>query len=165
MNAKTNRRARTDALRRAWAAHNPLQAHPPLRWWHGVILALAVFLMALAVLAPGVLSDLASTPIADWRWFVRARSTVIILCLVALVGVRAYHWLIGVAMVLSVAGMCLRIGLGQMTQEPLTLGFALLLLALAIIPVRVILRPNDTDLITQQAEEIRTLRRRVGDEP
>jgi hypothetical protein len=52
----------------------------------------------------------------------------------------------------------LRIGLGQVTQEPLSLGFTLLLLALAVLPIRVIVRPNQDDTIRQQAEELARLK-------
>ncbi|PJI52967.1 hypothetical protein CTI14_35085, partial [Methylobacterium radiotolerans] len=98
-----------------------------------------------------MLADLASIPVGDWRAFVLARGTVIILAVYALAFVRTYHALVGVGMTLTVAGLGLRIGLGQVTQEPLSLGFALLLLALAVLPVRVIVRPNQDDVIRRQA--------------
>jgi succinate dehydrogenase hydrophobic anchor subunit len=108
--------------------------------------------------APGLLADLSSIPVGDWRVFVLARVSVIILAVYALVFVRTYHALVGVGMALTVAGLGLRIGLGQVTQEPLSLGFTLLLLALAVLPIRVIVRPNQDDTIRQQAEELARLK-------
>lgn len=156
LRSRTLRARRREALRRAWASHNPLTAHPPLRWWHGALLLGILSLSYVTIQAPGVLADLAGLRIADWEWFVRARSTVIILCAFALVGVRSYRPLIGAGMVLTIVGLSLRLGNNQLTQEPLTLGFALLLLALAVVPVRVIIRPNPDDLIVQYQERAET---------
>lgn len=154
MNSQSRRRTRREALRRAWAAHNPLTVHPPLRWWHGALLLGLLGLSSLTIQAPGVLADLAGIRVADWEWFVRGRSTIIILCAIALIGVRSYRPLIGLGMVMTVVGLSLRLGNNQMTQEPLTLGFALLLLALAVVPIRVIIRPNPDDLIAQLSEQV-----------
>ena len=144
---------RRDHVRRVLAAQSPLQ-HPPLRWWHGLLLALSAVLGWLAIRAPGLLADIAAYPVADWQAFVLARGTVIILAAYALVFVRSYHWLAGVGMTCTVVGLSLRVGLGQVTQEPLSVGFVLLLAALAALPVRIIIRPNERDVIRQLRERL-----------
>lgn len=154
--------ARSNRIKRTLAAHNPLQPHPPVRWWHALVLAFAGVLGWFAIQAPAALADLAAHPLGDWRAFILARGTVVILAVYALVFVRAYHPLVGAAMICTVAGLGLRIGLGQVTQEPLTVGYSLLLLALAIMPIRVIIRPNADELLASQADTIRALTARVA---
>jgi multisubunit Na+/H+ antiporter MnhF subunit len=46
------------------------------------------------------------------------------------------------------------VGLNQVTEEPLSLGFALLLLALGLIAVRVIIRPNAEDTVRMLQERL-----------
>lgn len=140
-----------DRLVRTLAAHNPLQ-HPPLRWWHGLMLALAVLLGWLVNVAPVLMADLSSLVVADWKSSVLLRSTIILLSVYALVFVRSYHPLIGLALSLAALGGAARVGVVQTTEEPLTLGAALVLGALLLIPIRVIIRPNDSDLIAQLSE-------------
>lgn len=154
--------AKTKAGRRVKRSE-PTYPHAPLRWWHVGLLLMAVIVGWAAVRAPGVLADLASIPVGDWRAFVLARGTVIILAVYALAFVRTYHALVGVGMTLTVAGLGLRIGLGQVTQEPLSLGFALLLMALAVLPIRVIVRPNQDDVIRRQAAELARLKGETDD--
>ena len=136
----------------------PAYPHAPFRLWHAALLLLALLLGWAAIRAPGVLADLSSIPVGDWRAFVLARGTVIILAVYALVFVRPANLLVLAGLMFTFAGLSLRIGLGQVTQEPLSLGFTLLLLALAVLPVRVIVRPNQDDTIRQQAEELERLR-------
>ena len=47
---------------------------------------------------------------------------------------------------------------GGATQAELIAAYGNLLLALAAAPVRVIVRPNESDVVRQQAEEIRRLK-------
>ena len=157
------RATRREHLRRALAAQSPLQ-HPLLRWWHLALLLLSATLGWAAIQAPGALADLAAYTIGDWQAFVQAQGTVIILAAYALVFVRSYHALTGLGLIATILGLSLRIGMGQVTEEPLTVGYVLLLLALAATPVRVIVRPNESDVVRQQAEEIRRLKGEV-DEP
>ena len=157
------RATRREHLRRALAAQSPLQ-HPPLRWWHVLLFVLASALGWLAIRAPGLLADMAAYPVGGWHAFVQARGAVIILATYALVFVRSYHALTGLGLIATILGLSLRIGMGQVTEEPLTVGYVLLLLALAATPVRVIVRPNGSDVVRQQAEEIRRLKGEV-DEP
>lgn len=152
---------RSVKVRRAFAAHSPLNPHPPVRWWHALILAFAVVLGWFAIQAPAALADIAAHPLGDWRAFILARGTVVILAVYALVFVRAYHPLVGVALLATVTGLGLRIGLGQVTQESLTVGYSLLLVALAIMPIRVIIRPNADEVLAAQATTIRTLTDRL----
>ncbi|MCD0155996.1 hypothetical protein [Deinococcus sp. 6GRE01] len=134
-----------------------------MRWWHALILVVAMVLGWFAIQAPAALADMAAHPVGDWRAFVMSRGTVVILAVYALVFVRSYHPLVGVAMICTVAGLGLRIGLGQVTQEPLTIGYSLLLVSLAIIPIRVIIRPNADDLLATQTTTIRTLTARIAE--
>ncbi|AWT34506.1 hypothetical protein DM785_02305 [Deinococcus actinosclerus] len=119
---------------------------------------LIVLLGYFAINAPAALADAAAHPLADWRAFVLARGTVALLAVYALVGVRSYHPLVGAGLVATILGMGLRIGLGQVTQEPLSVGYALLLLALSVLPIRVIIRPNADDRLRVQDELIAELR-------
>lgn len=142
---------RRERVRRLVAAQAPWQ-HPRFRIWHLLGLLLAAVLGWLAIRAPGVLADVAAYPVADWQAFVLARGTIILLAVYALVFVRSYHPLTGLGLLATVVGLSLRIGLGQVTQEPLTAGYLALLLALLVPPVRVIARPNDTDRLRAYLE-------------
>lgn len=147
------RATRLEHLRRALAAQSPLQ-RPPLRWWHLALLLLSATLGWAAIQAPGALADLAAYTIGDWQAFVLVRGTVIILAVYALVFVRSYHWINAVGLVCSIVGLSLGIGPGQITQEPLTLGYLLILIGIAIPPVRIIVRPNQDDVIRQLRERL-----------
>jgi hypothetical protein len=68
---------------------------------------------------------------------------VILLLSYAMFLVRGLHPLMYVAMPAAVIGICLRLGEIRITHEPLTLGFALSLLALAVFAVRVVTRQPD----------------------
>jgi hypothetical protein len=149
----TTTQTRRNRVRRAIAAQNPLQ-HPPLRWWHLMAAVIILALAWLAVRAPGLLADVASYPLAGWETFVIVRCTVIILSAYALLFVRSYHPLIGFGLFVTAAGLLLRVGLNQVTEEPLSLGFALLLLALGLIAVRVIIRPNAEDTVRMLQERL-----------
>ncbi len=155
--ARTITRRGHDHVRRVLAAQSPLQ-HPPLRWWHVLLFVLASALGWLAIRAPGLLADMAAYPVGDWQAFVQAQGTVIILATYALVFVRSYHLMTALGLIATILGLSLRIGLGQVMEEPLTAGHVLLLLALGAAPVRVIVRPNGSNVVRQQAEEIRRLK-------
>ena len=151
--ATPTRATRREHLRRALAAQSPLQ-HPPLRWWHLALLLLSATLGWAAIQAPGALADLAAYTIGDWQAFVQAQGTVIILAVYALVFVRSYHPLTALGLIATVLGLSLHIGLGQVTEEPLTLGYLLILIGIAIPPVRIIVRPNQDDVIRQLRERL-----------
>ncbi|UWX64207.1 hypothetical protein [Deinococcus rubellus] len=121
--------------------------HPPLRWWHTLMLVSVLALGALAIRAPGVLADIGSVVVADWRVFIMVRETVVIFSLYALVFVRSYTPLVGFGLLASCVGLLLRLGITQVTHEPLSLGYLVILITLCVLPVRVIVRPNDTDRI------------------
>lgn len=148
-----NRRERT---RRILAAQNPLQ-HPPMTARHVVGLVMVIALAWIAVAAPGPLADVSRATVGGWEAFVLARLTVIFLCGYALFFVRSYHWIVAVGLTLTIVGLCLRIGVGQITGEPLTVGFSLLLLALVSLPLRIIVRPNDRDRIRTLEAQVREL--------
>ncbi|GAA4015762.1 hypothetical protein GCM10022631_30000 [Deinococcus rubellus] len=118
-----------------------------MRWWHITALLGVLLLGAAAIHIPGVLADAGSYPLAGWQAFVMAREAVVIFSLYALVFVRSYTPLIGFGLLVSIIGLLLRLGITQITHEPLTVGYALLLVALCVLPVRVIVRPNDNDRI------------------
>lgn len=153
MEMETKRRPQGERIRRAVAAQ-AAPTHAPLRPWHIVLFVVTLALGWLAIRAPGLLADVAAYPLADWQWFGRVRWAVIILATYALVFVRAYHPVVGLGMAATILGLGVRIGLGQITEEPLTVGHALLLLALVTLPVRVITRPNDAELIRQLRERL-----------
>lgn len=153
----TRKNPTRSSVRAAIRAQSPLQ-HPRFRWWHALALVLSGLLGYLAIQAPASLADLAAHPLGDWRAFVLARGTVAILAIYALVFVRSYHPLVGAGLVATILGMGLRIGLGQVTEEPLTWGYACLLLALSVLPIRVIIRPNADDRLRVQDEQITELR-------
>lgn len=142
----------------------PTYPHAPFRWWHGLIFLLALVLGWLAIRAPGLLADVSSIPVGDWRMFVLLRGTVIILAVYSLVFVRTYHAVIGAGMVFGFVGLSLRIGWGQVTQEPLSLGLLFTLLSLAVVPIRVIVRPNQDDVIRRQAAEIARLKEKIHED-
>lgn len=149
-------RTRHERITRAIAAQNPFQ-HPPLKWWHVLLAVLSVALGYLAIRAPGLLADVASHPVADWRVFVLTRGTIIILSVYVLLFVRSYHPVAGFGLVATITGLSLRIGYNQVTEAPLDVGFLILLLALAVLPVRIIIRPNAEDVARNSLAEIKRL--------
>lgn len=149
---------RREYARRVIAA-SPAYPSNPLRPWQLITAPLLGLLVWLAVTAPGAMSDLASLPLGDWRWFVGVRVTVILMCGMALFVVRGHPPLLTAAMLLTAVGLTFRIGVGQTLEEPLTLGFALLMLALITLPIGVIVRPNAADRLRAAAARVALLER------
>lgn len=133
---------RSDRLRRFTRAHTPFQP-PAFTIWHGLLSAFLLSLLLAQQRAPGLLSDVSGLQVGDWQAGILARQTVILLNLYALLAVRGLHPLMYVAMPTTVIGLCLRLGEIRMTHEPLSLGFTLSLVALALFAVRVITRQPD----------------------
>lgn len=119
----------------------------PWRWGQVAALPLVLLLAYLDAKAPGVLSDLNALVLtADWHVTLAFRTGLVVLCVVAYFLIRAYHPLTGAALLLTILGQAMRLGTTQASEEPLTMGTLVLLVALAMIPARVIVRPNEADL-------------------
>jgi len=131
-----------DRLRRFTRAHSPLQP-PRFNFWHGLTTLILAALLWGQQSIPGVMADYSGVVIGDWQAGILARVTVIALLTYALVLVRTAHWLAYLGMLGAAAGICLRLGDIRITHEPLTLGFALSLLGIALIAIRIVLRQPD----------------------
>ena len=145
---------RREATKYWMASQSPLQ-HPRFRLIHAVLLLVAAVLGVLGMKSPGVLADISSIHVGDYHALGMAFSTVWILSVYALVAVRSYHPFIGAALLLEVLFLPLRSGVFQTMQEPLSLGVLGLLLPLAILSIRVIIRLNDADRIRLLEEELK----------
>ncbi|WP_407538860.1 hypothetical protein Q0M94_28590 (plasmid) [Deinococcus radiomollis] len=131
-----------EKFRRFTRAHSPFRP-PRFTVWHaGLFLVLALLFLAQQS-TPGLLADVGSLVVGDWQVGVVSRITVILLHSYAMFLVRGIHPLMYVACPITVIGLCLRLGEIRITHEPLTLSFALVLLALAIFAVRVVTRQPD----------------------
>ncbi|MFC6618019.1 hypothetical protein [Deinococcus radiophilus] len=109
--------------------------------------------------APGLLADVGRVPVLSGLpdAAVYARMTTLFLIGVALFLARSMHGLTAVILWGALIGISLRLGEVRMTGEPLTVAFAAVLLAVSLIAVRVILRPNETDTIAEQRRRIEQL--------
>ena len=131
-----------EQIERFTRIHSPFRA-PKFTIWHGLLSVLLTGLFLAQQNTPGLLADIGGIVLGDWQAGVVARITVVLLMAYAMFLVRGLHPLMYVAMPLSVIGICLRLGEIRITHEPLTLGFASVLLALAVFAVRVITRQPD----------------------
>lgn len=125
-----------------------------VRWWHWAAAPLVALLAFLDLYAPGFMADLNHWMLSgDYRWMLGLRIALALFCAWAFFGVRSYHVLIGVYLVLVIVGQALRLGDTWAVGEPLSAGTLILLLALFIIPVRVITRPNEADIAAHLERE------------
>ena len=131
-----------EKFRRFTRRHTPFRP-PRFTVWHGLLSVLLALLFLAQQSTPGLLADVSSIVVGDWQVGVVFRITVILLMAYALFLVRGLHPLMYVAMPLCVVGICLRLGEVRITHEPLTLGFAAVLLSLAVFAVRVVTRQPD----------------------
>ncbi|RTR29080.1 hypothetical protein [Deinococcus radiophilus] len=132
---------------------------PPFTRWHALGLVVALLLALGTQYAPGLLADVGRVPVLSGLpdAAVYARMTTLFLIGVALFLARSMHGLTAVILWGALIGISLRLGEVRMTGEPLTVAFAAVLLAVSLIAVRVILRPNETDTIAEQRRRIEQL--------
>lgn len=135
-------------LRRFTRAHSPLQP-PKFNRWHGLTMLILGLLLWGQQNVPGVMADWSGLIVGNWQAGILARVTVIALLAYALLFVRTAHILAYLGMLLAAAGICFRLGDIRITHEPLTLGFALSLLGIALVAVRIITRLPDPEPATE----------------
>lgn len=135
-------------------AHSPLQS-PRLRAAHLLLGLVLLALLVIALGAGGLMAEVARmhTHPESWRVTVVWIEAVAVLCLWALVGVRAMHPLMYVALGVQVVFLALWLGLVRIEQLPFTVINAALLVVLTLIPVRIITRPNDQDRVAQAEQQ------------
>ncbi|UQN06265.1 hypothetical protein [Deinococcus sp. QL22] len=147
----TNRRS--ERTSRFLRAHNPLQP-PKLRVWHVLLGLILIGFFAACVIASGVAGELGRMTLKDdWRITVLWIEGIAVLCLVALVAVRAMSPLMYVGLSLQVVALGFWLGISVTERLPFTLINGVLLLVLTLIPVRVITRPNEQDQLVQTRQE------------
>lgn len=121
--------------------------------WHGLGLFACALLFFGQQNAPGLLADLSAYPVGDWQVGIYARLTTLFLAGIAVFAVRAMHPGMYLALGLEITYLCLRLGETRISQEPLTLAFACVLLAFGVISVRIIIRPNEYEQARHGPEE------------
>lgn len=136
----------SERLRRFTRTHSPLQP-PRFRRRHALGLACFVILFLFGQKAPGVLADVSGFQIGDiavsWQIGMYLRTTIVLLGLWVLFGVRGQHWLSIVAISLGLLGYALRLGETRITHDPITLGLVLLQLFALLILLRIATRQPD----------------------
>jgi hypothetical protein len=137
-----NPRPEHERIRRFTRTHTPFRP-PRFTVWHGLLSVVLTVLFLAQQSTPGLLADFSGIVVGDWQVGIVSRITVILLLSYAMFLVRGLHPLMYVAMPAAVIGICLRLGEIRITHEPLTLGFALSLLAFAVFAVRVVTRKPD----------------------
>ena len=152
--ATRNLLSRREAGKHWMASQSPFQL-PSFRLVHAVLLLVAAAVGVLGMKSPGLLADLSSVHVGDYHALTLACTTVWILSVYALVAVRSYHPFIGVALLFEMLFFPLRVGVFQTVQEPLSLGILGLLVPMAILPIRVIIRLNDADKIRLLEAELK----------
>lgn len=135
---------RRESARRIIAARDDFPDYP-LKTWHIVVASLIAVLVFFAIVAPGAVSDLSRLELLDWRGYILVRITIILLSGLALFVVRGNRPIFTAALLASMTGLSLRMGVGQTFEEPLTLGLACLMFALGLIPISIMVRPNSSD--------------------
>ncbi|UQN05430.1 hypothetical protein [Deinococcus sp. QL22] len=146
-------RPRSERTSRFLRAHNPLQP-PELRLWH-VLLGLVLFIFfAACVIASGVAGEVGRMALQDssWQLTILWIEGIAVLCLVALVLVRAMSPLMYVGLALQIVALGLWLGITRTEQLPFTLINFFVLVVLTLIPVRVITRPNEQDQLVLMRE-------------
>ena len=94
-----------------------------------------------------MLGDLGSVTLGGWEVFTGLRGLLWVMAVWALIGVRTTSTALEIALLFSVIGIPMRAGLVPYTEEPLTLGWAVLLLVQYGLVLHVVLRPNQADVI------------------
>ncbi|MDO4264605.1 MAG: hypothetical protein Q4C67_10450 [Deinococcus sp.] len=127
---------------------------PPFSRWHLAGLLIALVLGVALLYAPGLLADVGRLPLGDSLAAIYARLTALFLIVVALFVARSMHPLTALVLWLGLISVGFRLGEVRMTGEPLTLAFTAAVLAFSLTAIRVIVRPNETDIIAEQQRRI-----------
>lgn len=147
----------TSIVNRLDAAYSA--AHTPrFSVWHGLGLALGLMFMLVQQYAPGLSADLGRIVLVGPEFAVLARVTTVLLCGVALFWIRSMHPTTALGLWLNMLAVMFRLGEVRVLQEPLTLAYALALLGICTVAIRVIVRPNETDQIYVLKAELEQLK-------
>ncbi len=145
-----------DVARRFVRAHNPLQP-PPLRLWHILLGTVLLAFLVAGVTGAGLMAEVGRAGLGGHTWHVTvwAIEGLAVLCLWAIVFVRSMHPLMYLCLSLEVVALALWLGITRTERLEFTVINAVLLMFAALVPVRVITRPNDTDrlLACQESEK------------